>query len=907
MPAPYEGVKWHAISAADALARLETSSDGLAEIDATLRLKTYGPNALKAPRAASVWAILNGQLRSVVVILLVSAAALAVLTGDTKSAVAIIAVLVINLVLGFTTELRARRAMESLLALQVQRATVVREGRLLDVDARELVPGDVVTVEAGQNAPADARLINAVALRTSEATLSGESLPVGKRADVILAADAPLPDRTNMLYQATSVVAGGARAVVVATGMATEVGRISALVGGIAQQPTPLERRLDTLGRRLAGVALFVAAIVAALSLLQGESLTTVLRIGIAVGIAAVPEGLPAVVTITMAVGVRRMARRHALVRRLPTVESLGSATVICTDKTGTLTAGEVTVTTMWVDGRELRVTGSGYAPAGSFLQGNTSMRPSADICLTRALRIGALANRAGLVRVEGRWEPRGDPTEAALLAVAQKAGIERRLLLEALPEVGEIPFSSERMLMATYHRSPQGTLVAHVKGAPGRIIELSDRLLTARGEERLDAGGRATLLSRNQELAVRGLRVLALADGPVLSMNESDLKALSFVGFAGMMDPPAPGVPETIRLLREAGIRTVMLTGDQRLTAEAIARTVGVMTEGDETLDGQDVDQLKAEELRTRVGRVAAYSRVSPEAKLRIVSALQSEGEIVAMLGDGVNDAAALRKADVGVSMGRGTDVAKEAAGVVIADDRFETIAAAVEEGRVIFDNIRKFVFYLFSCNLAEIFVLLGAGVAGLPLPLLPIQLLWLNLLTDTFPALALALEPAEPNVMHRPPRHPQSAILSRSMLRETAAYSVLIAACTLGAFVWGLRGSTMETPHAITLSFMTLALAQLFHLGNARSVTAVIQPHRALANLYALGAVVLGLALQLLAIYYAPLANVLSTTRLTAGDWLIVTGLASVPAVVGQATKMVRSRPPKLRPSVPQAIMKS
>jgi len=881
-------IPWHALPIEESLKRAESTLGGITDVEAQIRLSQHGPNVLPVTPPTAWWVILADQFKSVFVFLLVIAAALGLIIGDPKDAVAIVAVLALNVILGFATEFRARQAVEALRALEVQRASVVRAGRVREIDARTLVPGDVVQLEAGYAVPADARLLRSTELRALEAALTGESVPVDKFANDVISADMPLPERENMIYLGTSIVAGAGRALVVATGADTEVGRIGVLVSGIRTEHTPLERRLDTLGRQLAVVAVAVAALIAVINLLHGIDLATVVRTGIAVAIAAVPEGLPAVVTIAMAIGVHRMARRHALVRRLPTVESLGSATVVCTDKTGTLTTGDMTVTTLSVAGREIRVTGTGYEPEGRFLEGEMPLDAGDDPDVATALRIAALANRADLTRVGERWEVRGDPTDAALLVAASKAGVHRAVLLEQWPETGELPFSSERMLMATYHRARDGRMVAHVKGSPSHVLELCDLAATRSGEQLLDADQRRALLERNEALAAQGLRVLGLAHGVVNDTGERDLHGLSFIGFAGMIDAPAPGVPETIQRLREAGIRTVMLTGDQRRTAEAIATSLGIMSVGDEALDGRDVDKLSDGELTRRVGHVAAYSRLSPEAKVRIVAALQGRDEVVAMLGDGVNDAAALKKADVGVAMGRrGTDAAKEAAGVVLEDDQFATIAAAVEEGRVIFDNIRKFVFYLFSCNLAEIFVLLGAGLAGLPLPLLPLQILWLNLVTDTFPALALAFEPADVDVMRRHPRDPRSGILSRSLLRATIAYSGLIAGCVLAAFVLGLRAHPESARHGATMAFMAVALAQLFHLGNARSRASVLSPRRAMANSYAVAAVALGIALQVVALYLPPLRDLLDLVPLSLTEWSMVTGLSVVPGLVGQATK--------------------
>ncbi|HEX7242700.1 MAG TPA: HAD-IC family P-type ATPase [Longimicrobiaceae bacterium] len=889
VPAPPDALPWHALPAADVLARLETDGGGLDDREAAARLARHGPNRLRAIPPTPAWKVLLAQLRSVVVLLLAGAAAVALLTGDPLDAAAIAAVLLLNTTLGFVMELRARRSMEALGGLEVPRATVVRGGAVREVPAESLVPGDVVVLEAGARVPADARLLSAAELRTAEAALTGESLPVDKSAEAAPPADTPLAERGDMVYLSTLVVGGTGRAVVVATGMRTEVGRIGGLVGAIEEEPTPLERRLDELGRRLAWVAVGAAALVAGLGWLHGAGLALVLETAVALAIAAVPEGLPAVATIALAVGVRRMARRHALVRRLPAVESLGSATVVCTDKTGTLTAGEMTVVVVWAGGREVRVGGTGYAPEGGFLDGGGEVRPGPDDPLHLALRSGALANRAALVRGAEGWSARGDPTEAALLAAAAKAGIDRDALLRAHPEVGEVPFSSERMLMATFHGSPGG-VAAYVKGAPAQVLARCDRVLTRAGEVPLDEAGREEVRARNAELAARGLRVLALARAhPAAGRDASALRGLTFVGLAGMMDPPAPGVRETVAKLREAGLRTVMLTGDQRLTAAAVARELGVLAEGEETMDGRELDRLDDRELAARVGRVAAFSRVSPEAKLRIVSALRRQGEIVAMLGDGVNDAAALKRADIGVAMGgRGTDAAREASGVVLRDDRFPTVAAAVEEGRIVFDNIRKFVFYLFSCNLAEVLILLAAGVAGLPLPLLPLQILWLNLVTDTFPALALAVEPGDADVMRRPPRDPGSAILSPRFVAGIALYAGLMTAVTLAAFLWGLAGG--DGARAVTLCFTVLCLAQVLHLGNARSRRPVLGRREATSNPFALGAAGLAVGLQLLALYWPPLARLLGVVPLAAADWAAVLPLAAVPAVAGQLLRLRR-----------------
>jgi Ca2+-transporting ATPase len=899
-------VAWHALSPDDVLGRLESESGGLPDAEAARRLARWGPNALRAAPPASAWKILVAQLRSFVVLLLVVAAGLALATGDPLDAGAIAVVLLINTALGFVMELRARRTMEGLLQLEVARATVLRGGQRREVGADSIVPGDVVVVEAGTRVPADARLLSGSELRTDEAALTGESLPAEKDAGAAVPGDAPLADRRTMVYRSTLAVSGHALAVVVATGMRTEVGRIGALVGGVREEPAPLERRLDALGRRLGFVAVAAAGLVAVLGAVRGTPAALAVETAIALAIAAVPEGLPAVATIALAVGVRRMARRHALVRRLPSVEALGSATVVCTDKTGTLTAGEMTVTRVWAGGREHAVTGAGYGPDGAILDGTREVRPRDGDPLHAVLRIGALANRADVEADGAGWRVHGDPTEAALLVLARKAGMDRAGLLRDAPEVGEVPFSSERMWMATFHGGYEGTgyegtgtdggasagVEALAKGAPVVILERCTQLLTEAGPVPLDAERRRAVLAWNEAAAAQGLRVLAMAFRAGLSkMDEAQVDGLVLAGLVGMMDPPAAGVMETIAELRAAGMRTVMITGDQRPTAVAVARDLGLLGEGDEALEGAEIDRLDDAELQARAGRVGVYSRVSPEAKLRIVTALRTGGQVVAMLGDGVNDAAALKRADIGVAMGiRGTDMAREAAGIVLQDDRFPTVAAAVEEGRIVFDNIRKFVFYLFSCNAAEVLVLLVAGAAGLPLPLLPLQILWMNIVTDTFPALALAVEPGETDVMRRPPRDPHAAILSHRFLLGVGFYGGMMTAVTLAAFLWGLR--TGDAVLATTLSFTTLSLAQILHLGNARSHGAVLGLRAATANAFALGAVALTVGLQLLALYLPPLQRLLELVPLGAAEWMVVVPLAATPALVGQALKWRRAQ---------------
>jgi len=888
-------VAWHSLDADEALQRLGASRHGLSETEAERRLVTFGRNVIQVVRPESAWRILLRQFASVIVLLLVVAALFALFSGDVADAIAIAAVLVLNIAIGFATEIKARRAMEALRSMDVHHATVIRDEVVRRIDADRVVPGDVIVMEAGSAVPADARILTATELTTVEAPLTGEALSVSKHAAPPPPIDAPLGDRTSMLYMGTTVVTGSVTAVVVATGSATEVGRIGMLVSGIADEPTPLEKRLDVLGRQVVFAAIAVGVGVAVLDFAHGSPLASVFLIAVAIAVAAVPEGLPAVVTITMAVGVRRMAKRKAVVRRMSMVESLGSVTVVCTDKTGTLTLGDMTAVAFWTpdgdawpdSGTEIAVSGAGYGPEGEFLVNGVPTAASDLPALNRSLVAGSMANRANLAHTRGnQWRAHGDPTEAALLVAARKGSIDRDELLRTMPEIAELPFSSQRMVMATFHRSSTGAIRAFVKGAPDRVLARCTTAATQTGDRTLSAAARSAVLRSNEALAARGLRVLALADGQPQGNDEASLQNLCFLGLVGMFDPPAPGVDETIHSLRAAGIRTIMLTGDQRLTASVIAHALGVAAEGSETLDGAEIDALSDSALAGRLESVSAFSRVSPEAKLRIVAALQTRGNIVAMLGDGVNDAPALARADIGVAMGgRGTDVAKEAAGVVLADDRFSTVAVAVEEGRVIYGNIRRFVFYLLSCNLAEVLLLFVAAIAGLASPLQPLQILWLNLLTDTFPALALAMEPSNPGVMTRPPQNPHAPLLSRRLVLTSGGYALVIAAAAFAALLWGLSetgGDRIQAVrHAGTLTFMTLALAQIAHLVNARHLPGDVGARR--INWYVAAAAGLAVALQLATVYVSPLARVLGVTPIDLTDIAVISALALAPLYCG------------------------
>ena len=856
----------HAAELSDLFVRLASAESGLSPAEAASRLVRVGHNRIDAPSPVSALRVLTDQFRSVVVLLLVAAVTVSLTLRDWLEAGAIACVLAINSVIGFTTEFRARRAIASLTQLQTSQAIVRRGGRLQVVDAAELVPGDVIEISAGQRVPADGRVVRADDLRVDEAIATGESLPVEKREGTV-ATDTPLADRHNGVLMGTVAVAGMGIVVVTATGARTELGRIGVLMRRIPEGPTPLERRLDALGRRLAWATLAIAVVVIVLGLGRGNPVEIVLNTGIALAVAAVPESLPAVATIALAVGVQRMARRRALVRRLPAVEALGSTTVVCTDKTRTLTSGDMRVVHVWTPEGEV-------APP-------QAITATASASVQRALRVAAAASRE---RGGSGADGIGDPVDAAMLAAVAANGWSAAGT-GATP-TRWVPFASSRGFSAALY-DIDGRTHVFMKGAPRRVLE---RCTVVGAGGALDEAGRRALLGINERLAGGGLRVLAVAEGIGPQASGSALQTLVFRGFIGLMDPPAPGVAESVRRLRAAGLRTIMLTGDQRATAEAVGRTLGLLDGAAASVDGRELDRMTPEELRVRLADVTTFSRVTPEHKLSIVEALQARGETVAMLGDGVNDAAALKRADIGVAMGRrGTDVAKEAASIVLQDDRFETIADAVEEGRVVFDNIRKFVFYLFSCNVGEVLVVVLSAIAGAPAPLQPLQLLWLNMVTDTFPALALAMEPGDRDVMTRPPRDPREALLSRRFLLEVTFYGVLIAGVTLIVFA---RLLVVHPEAAQSGAFATLALSQILHLGNARSLAPVVKWRRALGNSYAVVAAVASIGFQIAAGVWSPLANTLHVVPLDSGEWLLVAGATLVPAVVGQIGKGLAGR---------------
>ena len=899
---------WHSLPPSATAAALGTDGvRGLDAAEAARRLSSHGPNRPVAPAERTRWRTMLDQFTGPLIGLLAVSAVLMLAIGKPADAAVIGAILALNGTLGYFQERRAADAVAALRRMTVDSARVRRGGVTLTVPAGELVPGDLVLVEAGDRIPADLRLVRAWDLRTSESALTGESEPVDKEAEAISPAGAPVADRRGMAWSGTTVVSGSAEAVAVATGEASEFGRIAALVREAREPETPLKTRLRSFGRSVALLAGAMVLVVFLLGLLRGVPMLEMALACVGLAVAAVPEGLPAVVTVALALGVARMARRNALVRHLPAVETLGCTTVIGADKTGTLTLGAMTVRAVATADGVLDVTGEGYGPGGRLLRGGEPAVVRAGDPAFETLRAGAAASTARLQEKDGAWSVAGDPTEGALLVAAAKAGVAVAALDGEIPVRSILPFDAARRRMSVVRRVGTG-LVSYVKGAPESMLPRCVAVLGTGGERPMGGDDRRAVEEANRALAGHGLRVLAVArrvlegsgaTGAPGEVGESDLVLL---GLVGMADPPRPGARAAVEACREAGVRTVMITGDQPATALAVARDLGIASGAAEVLAGAELEAMDDDALASRVGGVSVYARVSPEHKLRIVRAWQRRGAVVAMTGDGVNDAPALRGADIGVAMGRtGTDVARDAAAMVLADDDFASLAAAVEEGRRIFENVRKTLLYLLAGNLGEVLVMISAIVAGLPLPLLPLQILWVNLVTDGLPAMALAVDAIDPDQMRRPPRGRESGIADPEFLGTVAAAGALVAAATLAAFVFGLRtGSTPE--HARSLAFSALVASQVLVAFAFRSRTRVLWELGGFSNA-PLALVAAGtLALQFLVVQREPLASLLRAGGLSAGELagVIVLGLVPVTAlevakILHRALRAVPRPPPR------------
>ena len=893
---------WHVLSFEAAKDSLQSDvTRGLTQIEAARRLAQYGPNTLAQAQQRTTLSILLAQFRSLIVALLVAATVIAFVIGENIEGFAILVVIVLNAAIGFFTEWKAEQALSALQKQSVRVAHVIRDGAESEIPAAELVLGDLIVLAAGARVPADGRIVESARLQIEEAALTGESLVATKTTEQLQDKDAALGDRLNMAFLGTTITDGRGRLLVTATGARSEMGKIGILIDEAITRATPLEQKLARLGRLLIVVVLVLCAVIVLAGWLRGATdFLHMLEIGLSLAIAAVPEGLPAVTTMTLALGMQRMARMRAIVRRLPAVETLGSVTVICTDKTGTLTKNEMTVCVYALDQRRVDVTGSGYEPVGTFQETGKPVDPRADEPLALALRIGTLCNDAKVERADGRETVLGDPTEAALIVVGEKAGMNQASLVSEFPRLSEVPFDSASKRMVTVHRAPQGSTVAFIKGSPGTLLAASNAQVCATGVTTLTPDDRRRWEETNQALAGAALRVLGLAYRELPeNFNEGDFaNELVLVGLVGMSDPLREEANAAIATCREAGIRTVMITGDQQPTAAEIARQLGIDVDLKgrplRTVHGRDLANLDAEGWKRAVSDAAVFARVSPEHKLRIVEALQQQGHVVAMTGDGVNDAPALKKADIGIAMGiKGTEVAKENADMVITDDNFASIVGAVEQGRIIYGNILRFLHYLLSCNFSEILTVFIALMIGWPLPLVALQILWLNLITDIFPAFALAVEPSSPDVMKRSPRDPQEPLLTRSFVGLIAWQGLLLGGVTLLAFGIGMHWHGTEGEElrrATTMAFMTLALAQVFHAFDARSQNRSVFTRRLFTNGWLWGAVAICLILQAAAVYLPLLQKVLHTVPPTTPEWGVIAGCSLLPVAVVELVKVLQ-----------------
>jgi len=903
--------QWYKLSIAETTKTLDSMSTGLSSEQAKARLQKYGPNTLKTEKKISPWKLLFEQFKNILVIILLLAVVLSIVIGvinwepgagmpsEITDSIVIFAIVIAVIILGFIEEFRSEKALEALKKMAAPTATVLRDGTEKEIPATQLVPGDIVILTTGDRVPADLRLVETVNLTTQEASLTGESTPVEKNNAIVSGEEVALGDRVNMAFMGTSVSLGRGLGMVVGTGMQTEFGKIAAMLESVEEEQTPLQKSLDKVGQWLGIASLVIVAVIVAVQIIfvPGHSFLEMFIWGVSLAVAAVPEALPAVVVISLSIGVQKMARRHALVRRLSAVETLGCTTYICSDKTGTLTQDQMTVRRIYISGKLIDVTGAGYEPKGEFVSGGTPVSINSDPTFNLFMHIGALCNDTDLVQTDNSWHIKGDPTEGALVVLSAKTGLAAEALSLDFPRIDEIPFSSERKRMTTIHK--QGNeIVAYSKGAAEIVLE-NCTAISENGEVRaLTEVDRQRILDTTRSMAENALRVLAMAYKPlvpdVTDKNRCE-KDMIFVGMAGMIDPPRPEAREAIRKCEKAGIKTIMITGDHKVTASAIARELGILKNGI-AVTGAELDKMSDSEYSRKVGEIEVYARVSPAHKLKVVGALSKRGEVVAMTGDGVNDAPALKKADIGVAMGvTGTDVSKEAAAMVLTDDNFASIVAAVEEGRVIFGNIKKYLMYLLSSNLGEILlmvlaILLGP-LLGFPagaIPLVAVQLLLVNLITDGLPAIALAFDPADPDIMEQQPRPRNQSIFTRPVVILMAIGGVWSGLLNLGVFNWALsHGRSMV--EAQSLVFICLIIIQFFKSYNFRSERQSVFKIGFFRNKW-LNYAILSQIILLVAIVEIPAFNgIFDTFRLNWREWLAIILAAATIFPVLEISKFV------------------
>jgi Ca2+-transporting ATPase len=890
---------WWQFGVRELAEQLHSHSDyGLSQEEAALRLKQYGSNQLEEKKGRHpIWIFLD-QFKNFIIWVLIGAALVSGFLKEWVDALAIVVIVILNAILGFVQEYRAEKSLAALKKLSSPSSKVIRDGKRHMIPSVELVPGDLVEIEAGDHVPADGRVVwHSANFSVQEASLTGESGSVSKTADPLHSEEIPLADRKNMVFAGTSAVSGKARVFLTSTGMGTELGKIADMIQHITRETTPLQRKLEDFGKWIVYLCFLLVAIVFLLEWLRGGRMIDVFLTSVSLAVAAIPEGLPAVVTIALALGVQRMVKRHALIRKLPSVETLGCATVICSDKTGTLTKNEMTVQALYAGEAYYEATGIGYEPKGVILfDGQPVKDVSTRPDLKQTLLCGLLCNAARLVKRHDAYVIAGDPTEGALLTAAAKAEMHQEALDKEYPFVDEIPFDSERKMMTILRRDPVGgRLTAYVKGAPDVLVRACDFISVGGRVRRLTEADQKHIHKANDTFGHSAMRVLAFANksvepdaGPFTADRIE--KGLIFLGLAAMIDPPREEAKQAIAACKTAGIRTVMITGDHRNTAVAIAKQLGFFAEDSVALTGEELGRLEEEEFRLKVKNIPVYARVSPEHKLRIVRAWKSHGDVVAMTGDGVNDAPAVKEADIGVAMGiTGTDVTKEVSDMVVTDDNFASIVAAVEEGRGIYDNIKKFIHYLLSCNAGEILVMFVSSLVGLPVPLLPIHILWINLVTDGLPALALGVDPVDPNVMKQPPRPPDEGVMTRRHAVRILLQGMFIALCSLFAFTFVLYVENEGIARARTAAFIVLSVSQLFHSFNCRNATESLSTIGPFSNGKLVLACAASFLLQMAAVYIPFMSVVFKTEPLGWFDWIFVVAVSSFPLWAMELVKWI------------------
>jgi Ca2+-transporting ATPase len=883
-------VQSHRLSVEELIAEQKTTKQGLGSDESRARLDQYGPNELVEKEKKSPLMMFLDQFKDFMILILIAAALISGFIGEVSDTIAIIVIVVLNAVVGFIQEYRAEKAMAALKKMSAPSAAVMRNGMPETISASQLVPGDVVLLEAGKIVPADMRMIEAVLFKVEEAALTGESVPVEKTTKELHDEHLPLGDRRNMAYKGTFVTSGRGVGVITGTGMDTELGKIAAMLQEEEEVKTPLQKRLAVFGRKLALAVLAICAIVLVIGILRGEPPMLMLLTAISLAVAAIPEALPAVITISLALGAKKLIRQHALIRKLPAVETLGSVTYICSDKTGTLTLNKMTVEEVYLDGKVVRSSEFGVRSEKDeepnvFISQSAFRNPHSLLMTALALSNDAQTGADGSVL--------GDPTEIALYDIAKKQGFEKKELEKGFPRVSEIPFDADRKCMTTFHARPEGGFTSFTKGAIDVLIDKSKNILTSK---ELRAVDKQEINRVNERMAADGLRVLCIAmrtwDALPADMSSGNVETgLTIIGLTGMLDPPREEAREAVALCKAAGIKPVMITGDHPITARVIAQRLGIIDDDSKALmTGQELEKLSLEEFEERVEHIRVYARVAPEQKLKIVKALQDKGQFVAMTGDGVNDAPALKRADIGVAMGiTGTDVSKEAAHMILLDDNFSTIVKAVREGRKIYDNIRKFIKYLLTTNSGEIWTLFLAPLAGLPIPLLPIHLLWINLVTDGLPALALSAEPAEGDVMNRPPRHPKESIFAHGLGVHAIWVGLLMAGIVLLVQAWSIR---TEHAHWQTMVFTVLCLTQLGHVLAIRSEKQSLFTIGLFSNIYLLGAVLLTFILQMATVYVPFLNPIFKTEPLTLNELLITLVMSSIVFIAVEIEKYIKRK---------------